>query len=714
MRRILQQLTLLAFANGTIVAQTTPPARSLPDGYVGESYSSSLKIISGAYSCALVGALPPGTTIDSSGGPSPLLLTGTPEKEGVYTFELRCQSIANYQSPIELFDYTVKILPNSPLQISTGILPDGYASGSYLYRLVATGGTPPYSWGLSGTPLPPGLALDGVTGVISGIPASGGVYRVTVHVLDSKGATIEKTYTLTITPQFVFASRALSDGITGVAYREVLGASGGTPPYTYGVTTGNLPPGVLLNSTTGVISGVPTASGTVQFGLTARDNALRALAVSLSIKITSPVIVPPIVGLPLHDGYIGEPYAADLAAWGVSHDTPWCQASPPPLVLGVLPPSLIIAQQDLGGDPKSCRGELTLLGTPQTEGFFTFGVTGLGTRQDYTLRILPRRAPLVFTSSMPQARVGSPYSSSLLSGGRTPLQFSIQLGNAPEGMEINSQTSALIGTPKFSGDYAFTLAVTDSTGGVFTQGYRVSVLPYNVGTDNIVSAASYATGPVSPGEIVAIFGADLGPVIVAKQTIDDHGLFGTTLAGTRVLFGGVPSPLLFVSYGQVGVVVPYGIAGTKTVRLEVEHNGTRTNSVDLAVADVSPAIFTASSTGTGPSATLNQDYTLNTKSNPAQRGSVIMLYVTGLGLLDPPTADGAIAKGIASHLATVTVQIGGNNAQVLYAGSAPGIIAGLSQVNVQIPANAPTGEGVPVVLTAAGIRSQDGVTVSVK
>src|ERR1041385_6266790 len=75
--------------------------------------------------------------------------------------------------------------------------------------------------------------LDGVTGILSGTPASGGGYHVTVHVLDSKGATVEKTYPLTITPQLVFASKGLSDGISGGAYREALSASGGAPPYTF-------------------------------------------------------------------------------------------------------------------------------------------------------------------------------------------------------------------------------------------------------------------------------------------------------------------------------------------------------------------------------------------------------------------------------------------------------------------------------------------------
>jgi uncharacterized protein (TIGR03437 family) len=604
----------------------------------------------------------------------------------------------------------------APLTIGAGPLPEACATEAWLYRLSATGGSPPYTWGLSGTPLPSGLTLEGVNGVLSGTPVTGGSYPVTVHVLDSKGVTLERKYDLIVTSRFVLAPKAPSDGTTGVTYREFLGASGGTPPYDYGVTSGNLPSGLILNSASGVISGLPAAQGTFQFSLTARDSALRALTVPLSIRIASPATPPPAVSYPLAPGYVGEPYTTDLGTYDPGVSAAATGLLPPGLEVTAKVVTQIFTNTQTVPAMQIYTSYVRVTGEPKTEGVFSFGVTVTpgGTHRDYTIAILPKRGPPVFTPSLQRARVGHAYSALMVSQGRTPLQFAIPSGKLPDGIAIDTRTSALSGTPRYPGDYAFTFSVTDITGAVFTQDYRLSVLPYEIGAGDIVSAASYTSGPVSPGEIVAVFGADLGPAIVASQTINDRGLFGTTLAGTRVLFGGVPSPLLFTSYGQVGAIVPYGLAGTKTVRLEMEYNGIRTNSVELPVADVTPAIFTANSTGKGPGLMLNQDYTVNAKSNPASRGSIIILYVTGLGLLDTPTADGAVAGNAALHQAAVTARIGGTNAEVLYAGSAPGSVAGLSQVNVRVPSDTQTGDSMPIMLTALGIPSQDGVTVSVK
>jgi uncharacterized protein (TIGR03437 family) len=229
-----------------------------------------------------------------------------------------------------------------------------------------------------------------------------------------------------------------------------------------------------------------------------------------------------------------------------------------------------------------------------------------------------------------------------------------------------------------------------------------------------VYAAAYTDVPVSPGEIFTVFGADLGPEALAKMVPDQQGLFGSALSGTRVLFNGAPAPLLYVSYGQVAAIVPYGVAGAKTGKLEVERNGVLGDALDLPVSAVAPGIFTANGTGTGPGAILNQDYSLNSALNPAERGSVVMIYATGLGVLSTPTADGSILTGIATHLAPVTVQIGSSNAEVLYAGSAPGLVAGLSQINAVITPDAVANSTLPVVLLAGGIKSQAGVTVFVK
>jgi uncharacterized protein (TIGR03437 family) len=287
-------------------------------------------------------------------------------------------------------------------------------------------------------------------------------------------------------------------------------------------------------------------------------------------------------------------------------------------------------------------------------------------------------------------------------------------GSVPDGLAVSAENLSLAGAPKFARAYAFTVAATDGGGTQAIQGFRLSVLPYKIPSDNIMNAASYTAVTVSPGEIIAIFGDDLGQETLAQMVPDEQGVIGSALSGTKVLFNGTPAPLLYVSYFQVGAIVPYGVAGAKTVKLEFERNGVKGDALDLPVSDFALGIFTENGSGTGPGAILNKDYSLNSSSNPAERGSFVMIYATGLGVLDTPTADGSVVKDIARHLAPVTAQIGGANAEVLYAGSAPGIVAGCSQVNVAIPTDAPTGNDLPIVLLVGESKSLVGVTIAMK
>jgi uncharacterized protein (TIGR03437 family) len=135
--------------------------------------------------------------------------------------------------------------------------------------------------------------------------------------------------------------------------------------------------------------------------------------------------------------------------------------------------------------------------------------------------------------------------------------------------------------------------------------------------------------------------------------------------------------------------------------------------VDVQVADTMPVIFTMNSSGTGPGAILNQDYSLNSASNPSPRGSVVIIYATGEGQTDPPGVDGLITSGtLRKPELAVFVTIGGQPADVLYAGSAPGLITGVLQVNVRVPVV--VSGTVPIVLTIGKASSQLGVTIAVQ
>jgi uncharacterized protein (TIGR03437 family) len=229
----------------------------------------------------------------------------------------------------------------------------------------------------------------------------------------------------------------------------------------------------------------------------------------------------------------------------------------------------------------------------------------------------------------------------------------------------------------------------------------------------IVNAASYAGGKVAPGEMVTIFGSHLGPSNLVGLQLTSAGLAASELAQTEVFFDDVAAPLVYVLENQVTAIVPFEVAGQTHTVVRVRNNGLVSTAIPMAVVASAPGLFTANSTGTGQGAVLNQDQSLNSASNPAAAGSIVSLYATGAGQTDPPGVDGMFAESpLPNPLLPVTVTIGDQEAQVLYAGGAPGLIEGVIQVNVRLPNNTPSG-AVPVVLRVGAAASQDGVTVSV-
>jgi uncharacterized protein (TIGR03437 family) len=227
------------------------------------------------------------------------------------------------------------------------------------------------------------------------------------------------------------------------------------------------------------------------------------------------------------------------------------------------------------------------------------------------------------------------------------------------------------------------------------------------------SAASYASGSVSPGEIAVIFGSNLGPSVLAGAALDNNGLVSKQIANTQVTFDGVAAPIVYVSANQTSVIVPYSVSGTST-RMVVTHNGQSSSPVTVGVASSVPGLFTADASGKGQGAFSSVDSRPNSAQNPAVKGSIVTLYATGEGQTSPPSVDGKIAvPPYTVPLLQVSVTIDGLPAEVDYKGGAPGEVAGVMQINVRIPAAAHSGN-VPVVLTVGNAKSQDLVTVAVQ
>jgi uncharacterized protein (TIGR03437 family) len=231
----------------------------------------------------------------------------------------------------------------------------------------------------------------------------------------------------------------------------------------------------------------------------------------------------------------------------------------------------------------------------------------------------------------------------------------------------------------------------------------------------IVNAASYNGSPIAPGEIVTIFGVNLGPETPEYARLGPDGRLTTDLGGVRVLVDGIPAPLIYVSAGQVSAIVPYEVAGRGDADIAVEFHGFPGESSTYLVENAHAGIFTLDASGKGQAAALNADNSVNGPENPVARGSVIVLYATGEGQTDPPGVNGAIAGGVLPQpVLPVRVQIAGQEAVVEYAGAAPGFAAGLMQVNARVPESVSPGPAVPVVLQVGDRPSPPGVTIGVK
>jgi uncharacterized protein (TIGR03437 family) len=231
----------------------------------------------------------------------------------------------------------------------------------------------------------------------------------------------------------------------------------------------------------------------------------------------------------------------------------------------------------------------------------------------------------------------------------------------------------------------------------------------------VTSAASYGAA-IAPGQMVVVWGSHLGPDSAAPLRVDANGMVSTSTGGVRVLFDGVPAPMVYALSTQCSAVVPYFGATKATTHVQVEYQGVRSLPVEFPVGGTAPGLFTMDFSGKGRGAILNEDgVTVNSPSAPAHPGSIVVLWGTGEGITDPPGVDGRPAVDVLPKpVAQVSVQIGGLPAAVEYAGAAPGTMPGLFQINARISPDVPAGDSVPVSVKVGNLTSQAGVTVAVR
>ncbi len=201
-----------------------------------------------------------------------------------------------------------------------------------------------------------------------------------------------------------------------------------------------------------------------------------------------------------------------------------------------------------------------------------------------------------------------------------------------------------------------------------------SAAPANLVTLSGEPPAPPIQAPIAPGQLLRIRGVCIGPFEPVFDGFGAGGALRASAGGTQIQFNGTPAPLITVSSGQIVAQAPFELDGQFQATVALTYNGVTIQST-IPVQAANPAIFTMSNQPTGPAIAANQDGTLNSAANPAAQGSIVVLYATGTGQTVPPGSDGtAPPDSLPRPKLPVVATIASQNAEILYAGDAPGFV----------------------------------------
>jgi hypothetical protein len=514
-----------------------------PYGEIGTAYSDSLAASGGTgpYTWSVSsGNLPAGITLDPATG----TLAGAPTAADMSHFTVQVTD-TDGQSATEATTLTIISGP----ALSFPAPPAGEIGTAYSDTLTPSGGTGPYTWSVSSGSPPAGITLDPATGTLAGAPTAAGTSTFTVQVTDADGQSATEATTLTIISGPALSFPAPPTGEIGTAYSDTLTPSGGTGPYTWSVSAGNLPAGITLDPATGTLAGTPTATGTSHFTVQVTDTDSQ----SATEVTTLTIISGPALSFPAPPyGEIGTAYSDTLTPSGGTGPYTWSVSSGSP-------PTGITLDPATG----------TLAGTPTATGrsHFTVQITdtdGQSATEVTTLTIIS--GPALSFPAPPSGEIGTAYSDTLTpSGGTGPYTWSVSAGNLPAGITLDPATGTLTGTPTAAGTFPFTAQVTDTDSQSATEATTLVVAP------SVALATSAAS--VSFGKPVT-FTATIAPAAASGSVTFSDLLSTGPQSGQAVTLGTAA-----LSGGTATLTVDLPAFNTSTVTATYSGDPTYTSAV---------------------------------------------------------------------------------------------------------------------------------------